>query len=380
MMFKNRAFFKFFFIIFASGLFGVGFYYLNQRGAQQITLFSKKTEIGINVEKEHRNDVEVIAENLNIPWEIAFLPNGEYLITERSGNLLKIGKDRLIIKVVGVSHNGEGGLMGLALHPNFSENAYIYFYLTSQEGENIVNRVERYKFDGNSLFEGEVIIDGILGASYHDGGRIEFGPDGFLFITTGDAGNKNLSQNKASLNGKILRINDDGTIPSDNPFGNAVYSYGHRNPQGLTWDNAGRLWATEHGRSGIMSGYDELNLIEMGKNYGWPVIQGGEEKDDMETPIVHSGASTTWAPAGAEYVDGSIFFAGLRGEALYEAVLDGTEVKKIFTHLLNEYGRLRAVRLGPDGYLYITTSNQDGRGSVNPNDDKLIRINPGMFR
>jgi glucose/arabinose dehydrogenase len=367
-------------LLILGGLIG-GAYYLAQR-KQAPTPSSPKTERGVGMDEtqEERADIEVVAENLEIPWEIAFLPNEEYLITERPGNLLKIGKDRQVIPIEGVTHIGEGGLLGLALHPNFQQNSYIYLYLTSQSGGRLINRVERYKLNGTSLSDRQVIIDEILGAQYHDGGRIEFSPDGYLFITTGDAGNENIAQDTSSLSGKILRVNDDGSIPEGNPFGNAVYSYGHRNPQGLTWDNQGRLWATEHGRSGIRSGYDELNYIEMGKNYGWPIIQGDETKDGMERPIIHSGANTTWAPAGAEFINGSIFFAGLRGATLYEAVLGNTTVTRLRTHFENEYGRLRAVRLGPDGYLYIATSNQDGRGSVNEGDDKLIRINPDIFR
>ena len=201
-------------------------------------------------------EIEVVAENLEIPWEVAFLPSGEILVTERPGRLLKIGKDRTIIEVSGVRHVGEGGLLGMALHPEFENNQLIYLYLTSSDAGKIVNRVERYKLGGNSLTNREVILEGIEGASNHDGGRIEFGPDRYLYVTTGDAQKSNLAQDTDSLNGKILRIKDDGGIPSDNPFGNAVYSYGHRNVQGLAWDGSGRLWASEHGRSGVLSGLD----------------------------------------------------------------------------------------------------------------------------
>jgi aldose sugar dehydrogenase len=224
-----------------------------------------------------------------------------------------------------------------------------------------------------------VLLDGVKGASNHDGGRIEFGPDGKLYITTGDAQEPNLAQDTNSLNGKILRINPDGTIPTDNPFNNAVYSYGHRNVQGLAWDDSGNLWATEHGPSGVQTGNDELNYIQKGKNYGWPEIKGQQSKSGMETPVIESGRNDTWAPAGAEYVNGSIFFAGLRGSALYEAKLSGTSVTDTKIHFRGEYGRLRAARLGPDGYLYLTTSNTDGRGSPKTGDDKLIRIHPRVF-
>ncbi len=280
----------------------------------------------------------------------------------------------------GVEHVGEGGLLGMTLHPRFSENQWVYLYLTTKNGEGLINRVERYRFGRDRLTEKTTIIDNIPVAANHDGGRIAFGSDGYLYITTGDAGKSNLAQDIYSLAGKILRLKDDGSIPPDNPFGNAVYSYGHRNSQGLAWDNKGRLWATEHGRSGVLSGLDELNLIEKGKNYGWPVIQGDEIKTGMESPVVQSGAAETWAPAGATFWDGSVFFGGLRGEALYEAKTTSERKVSLKIHFRKEFGRIRAVVLGPDGYLYITTSNTDGRGEPRASDDKIIRVNPSIFR
>lgn len=332
-----------------------------------------------NETSEQEVDLEVIAQNLEIPWEVAFLPDGQLLITERPGRVLKIGQDRTVIKIAGVHHIGEGGLLGMALHPNFESNQLVYLYLTSQDNGEVTNLVERYKLVNNQFENREVIFSGIKGAPYHDGGRIEFGPDGYLYITTGDAGDQGSAQDKNSINGTILRIKDDGSIPSDNPFGTAVYSYGHRNVQGITWDDEGNLWSTEHGPSGVRSGFDELNLINPGNNYGWPVVQGDENQGEMTRPVIHSGASDTWAPGDVEFVNGSLFFTGLRGEALYEAVLDGEKIIELKTHFRSEFGRLRAVRLGPDGYLYITTSNRDGRGSVNNGDDKLIRIHPRIF-
>lgn len=323
-----------------------------------------------------KENIEIIAFDLEIPWEVAFLPEGEMLVTERSGNLIKIDNDKTVIKIDGVSHIGEGGLLGLAVHPEFSTNHFIYLYLTTEENGKITNRVERYKLEGTVLSDRKIIIEGILGSSVHDGGRIAFGPDRYIYITTGDAGNSNLAQDKNSLNGKILRVADDGSVLSDNSFGNAIYSYGHRNSQGLTWDEKGRLWATEHGRSGIQSGLDELNLIEKGKNYGWPVIQGNEAKEGMVSPVIQSG-DDTWAPAGAVFLNGSIFFGGLRGEALYEYQI---EKKKLKTHFKGKFGRIRAVVFGPDDFLYITTSNRDGRGNIKEGDDKIIKINPEIFK
>lgn len=318
-------------------------------------------------------EIEIVTENLEIPWEMVPLPSGEWLVTERPGRLLKIGKDKTVIPVEGVEHRGEGGLLGLALHPDFERNGWIYLYLTSKSGEKLINRVERYRLASDELFDKKIILDNIPGASNHDGGRIAFGPDELLYITTGDAGDEASAQDTRSLAGKILRLHDDGRVPADNPFGNAVYSYGHRNSQGLAWDEAGNLWATEHGRSGLQSGYDELNLITKGANYGWPEIEGDETREGMITPVANSGADETWAPGGAVYTNGSIFFAGLRGETLYEAKLEGTKVADLVAHLRGNYGRLRSVSVVQNS-LYVLTSNRDGRGTPKLGDDKIIRL------
>ncbi|MDD3648106.1 MAG: PQQ-dependent sugar dehydrogenase [Candidatus Dojkabacteria bacterium] len=312
----------------------------------------------------------IIATNLEIPWEIAFLDDDVMLITERPGKLLVADPQILPLKIENVEHIGEGGLLGLAIHPDYASNNWIYIYRTIQVNGLIENQVVRYNFTQNKLSNQTVILDGIQGSSVHDGGRIKFGPDSKLYITTGDAGNEDLAQDIDSLNGKILRINDDGSIPDDNPFGTAVWTFGHRNPQGLAWDDTGRLWATEHGRSGILSGFDELNIIEKGKNYGWPVIQGSEVLQGLETPITQSGPDTTWAPAGAVFYNGSIFFTGLRGATLYEYKIEEDE---LISHLTNEYGRLRALVLH-DNFLYVSTSNRDGRGDPDIEDDMIIRI------
>lgn len=319
---------------------------------------------------------EVIAENLEIPWEIAFLPDGDLLVTERPGRLLRIGADRKTIPVSGVAHRGEGGLLGLALHPEFEENGWIYLYMTTAADGGLMNRIERYVLSGDALSKRRVIIDGIPGARNHDGGRIAFGPDGMLYATTGDAGNEQSAQDTGSLAGKILRVRDDGAIPADNPYGNAVYSYGHRNAQGIAWDGEGTLWATEHGRSGVRSGYDEVNKIRKGGNYGWPAIEGSETRPGMIAPETHSGAQTTWAPSGAAYVRGQLVFAGLRGAALYVSDISGGAAEAPVAHLQGEYGRLRAAALGPDGMLYVLTNNRDGRGVPEAGDDRIVKIDP----
>ena len=339
-------------------------------------------------------DIAIIAKNLTIPWDIAFLPDSDLLVTERDGTMLHIGQNgtRTAIEIPGVQHRGEGGLLGIALHPRFGENRWLYLYITEgSENGGTINRADRYTYDGQILADRTTVVSGIPGARFHNGGRIDFGPDGFLYIATGDASQPELAQDLSSLAGKILRVADDGTIPDDNPFPDSlVYSYGHRNPQGLAWDDNGALWSTEHGRSGIRSGFDELNRVVPGRNYGWPDIQGDEHTEanpdagtvEQFAPDLHSGPSTTWAPASATYWQGSIFFGGLRGSALYEAVLaqDSHQAPTLKTHFAGEFGRIRAVRIGPDGFLYFTTSNQDGRGRAAHDDDKIVRIHPAVLR
>lgn len=332
----------------------------------------------VSVDGQNSPRVEIIAENLSIPWEVVFLPDGELLITERPGQLVLL-KQGITIPVSGVRHVGEGGLLGAALHPNFTENNYVYLYQTTEAETGLVNRIVRYTLVGNELLFDRIIADALPGARYHDGGRIAFGPDGYLYATLGDAGNEAAAQDPENLAGSILRYTAEGNIPEDNPFGNAVYSYGHRNPQGLAWDEMGNLWSTEHGRSGVLSGFDELNLIEAGSNYGWPEIQGDETMPGAETPVLHSGPDTTWAPGGLAYSEGTLYFPGLRGQTLYEAVLDGTAVVELKEHLVGEYGRLRTVVVGEDGLLHLTTSNRDGRGNPTTEDDRLIRVNPRLL-
>jgi len=319
-------------------------------------------------------EVTVVAENLEIPWAIAFLPNKDLLVTERPGRVRRVSQDGEITTVAEideVEHIGEGGLLGITLHPDFTENKYIYVYYTYEStGNQTLNRVVRYSFENNTLSERQVIIDEIPGASNHNGGRIKFGPDGYLYVTTGDAQDPSLAQDTNSLAGKILRVTDEGEPVPGNPFNNAVYSYGHRNPQGLAWDGE-QLWATEHGPNAR----DELNRIEPGNNYGWPEIVGNEQRDDMQTAVINSGSST-WAPSGLTFSDGIFYFSGLRGNAL---LIYNPETNEVQQYLRNEYGRLREATFGPDGFLYVTTSNRDGRGRPNQGDDKIIRINPEIL-
>lgn len=323
------------------------------------------------VPDESSGEVEVVATGLDTPWAIAFLPDGDMVVTERPGRLRVFGANPATIEVPGVVERGEGGLLGLALHPDFSSNRFLYLYYTTVRGGTTMNRVARYVFEGATLTENRVIADNLPASGNHNGGRIAFGPNDLLYITTGDAGDADRAQDVNSYAGKILTVRDDGGDLR-------VHSYGHRNPQGLAWDAEGNLWATEHGRSGVFSGYDEVNLIEEGMNYGWPEIEGDETHTGMREPVVHSGPTTTWAPAGAVFWEGNLFFAGLRGEALYEYHPGQTQSAPV-AHFKGEYGRLRAVTVGPDGFLYFSTSNRDGRGSPADADDRILRVDPRAF-
>jgi len=317
-----------------------------------------------------------VVKDLEIPWALDFLPDRSIVFTERPGRvrLIAAGRGLLpqpLLEIPQVAHVGEGGLLGIAVHPDFTRNQFIYVYYTYREGNTLANRLVRYWKQGDSLTDATIILGGVPGASIHDGGRIKFGPDGYLYIAAGDASRPELAQDLDSLAGKILRIKDDGSIPADNPFpGSPVYSFGHRNPEGLAWDNLGRLWATEHGSSAN----DELNLVLPGSNYGWPVIRGDEKSPGMESPVIHSG-SDTWAPSGIAFWNGSLFFSGLRGQSLFQVPLD-SQPPSLKRQLNGSFGRLREVVLGPDGFLYITTSNRDGRGVPTPSDDQIIRVNP----
>jgi glucose/arabinose dehydrogenase len=347
---------------------------LKTKIAQEVFKLNDTTTEQTN--EEVSSEPEIIATGLTVPWEIAFLPNGDMLVTERSGTLKLFGNTNIEFPISGVRPMGEGGLLGLAIHPNFSQNHFVYLYFTTT---NATNKVVRYRLTHNQLAEDKTIIENIPGANNHNGGRIAFGPDKLLYITTGDAQQASLAQDTNSLAGKILRITDEGAVPLDNPFNNAVYSYGHRNPQGLAWDSEGRLWSTEHGRSGTSTGLDELNLIKPGANYGWPTIAGDETADGMQKPIAHSGPNTTWAPSGMAIFNNTMYFAGLRGQAIYQAKISADSVGPITSQFFGQYGRLRAITIH-DGYLYFSTSNRDGRGRAKTEDDRILRIKLSNYK
>lgn len=329
-------------------------------------------------------EVEIVAENLVVPWAIALSDEGKIYFTERSGavRVIEDGKLRpqpIITFGPPFVSQGEGGLMGIVLDPNYSQNRYMYVMHSYEEEGQIYNRVVRLIERDNEAFINRILLDKIPGGQIHNGGRIKIGPDQKLYITTGDAGNPMLAQDLASTAGKILRIELDGSIPEDNPFTNSpVYSLGHRNPQGLVWHSNNILYASEHGQSA----HDEINIIKPGANYGWPLVQGDQDTSEVniEKPLLHSGEET-WAPSGIAFINqgpwqDQLLVAALRGEQVLAVSLneEGTGVEQSESRFKNEYGRLREVIEADDGSIYLTTNNRDGRGNPDATDDKIIRL------
>ena len=333
--------------------------------------------------EKHPYEIEVVAEGLNVPWEMVIAEDGRLFFTERPGQIreIKNGKvveEPLLSLPAPFVSEGEGGLLGLALDLDFQTNHYMYTYHSYEDNGIIRNRVLRLVVEENHARIDKVILDGIVGDTNHNGGRLKIGPDGMLYITAGDRYKPELAQNQTSMGGKIFRIHRDGSIPDDNPIEESpVYSYGHRNPQGLAWHpETGDLFSSEHGQSA----HDEVNIIEAGKNYGWPIIQGEGTKEGMESPIAHSG-SETWAPSGITFVSkgkwkNQLLVANLRGMQVLKFELDesGKQVKKIESLFKEEYGRIRNITEAPDGSLYMMTNNRDGRGNPNEKDDRIIRL------
>jgi glucose/arabinose dehydrogenase len=325
-----------------------------------------------------RVEVSTLATNLEVPWSFAFLPNGDALVTERdSGRLLRVSPsgDVKEIQTPPEGGSGEGGLLGVAVSPDYREDRYVYAYYTTERD----NRVVRFRLGEKP----EPILTGIPVNTYHDGGRIKFGPDGMLYVSTGDAGDSSNSQNRNSLGGKILRIEPDGSVPHDNPFpGNPVYSYGHRNVEGLAWDAKGQLYASEFGENT----WDEVNKIEAGQNYGWPEVEGRGGEDQGYVDPITVWPTSEASPSGAEILvdgaipqwEGDLFVTALRGERLWRLELNGSgevvEREKLLDH---EFGRIRDVAQAPDGSLWVSTSNRDSYGSpVSAQDDRILRLAP----
>ncbi|WP_433497683.1 PQQ-dependent sugar dehydrogenase [Sphaerimonospora sp. CA-214678] len=309
---------------------------------------------------------------LSVPWAIAFLPDGDALVTERdSTRLLRVtpqGRRRQIDVIEGVSPSGEGGLLGVAVSPDFATDHYIFLYFTADDD----NRVVRYRYGDRGLSDPVAIVTGIPKGGIHNGGRLAFGPDGHLYASTGEIGDTGLAQDRNSLAGKILRMTVDGRPAPGNPFGNLVWTYGHRNVQGLAWDRHGRMYATEFGQNT----YDEINLIEKGRNYGWPEVEGMGRKPGFTDPLL-TWSTDEASPSGLAYADGALWAAALRGRRLWRIPLDdsgrtGSPVA-LYT---GDYGRLRAVATAPDGKLWVSTSNRDGRGEPRDGDDRILVVPP----
>ncbi len=312
----------------------------------------------------------VIASGLSVPWGIAFLPDGSALVTERdTAQIVRVpaagGAARPVGKVPGVRPGGEAGLLGIAVSASYATDHFVYVYFTAAED----NRVARLTYDGTTLGEPQVLLSGIQKADHHDGGRIAFGPDGMLYVATGDAGERGTAQDRGSVNGKILRLTPAGRPAPGNPYaGSPVWSYGHRNVQGLAWDSTGTLWASEFGQNA----WDELNHIVPGGNYGWPVVEGPQQHAGFIQP-------TAWwrtedaSPSGIAVAGDAVWMAGLKGERLWRIDLRaGSAGPRGF--FKGTYGRLRAVATAPDGSLWVSTSNRDGRGSPKKGDDQILRI------
>jgi glucose/arabinose dehydrogenase len=344
-----------------------------------------KTKDGITLK------VETVVTGLEVPWSIAFTSATRMLVTERPGRVRAVENGVLraapLAVISDVESRGETGLMGLTLAPDYEKSRFLYVSYGYAVPGGIHVRVVRFHDDGTGFSQRKVIIEGLPAARFHAGCRLRFGPDGKLYVTTGDATTREIAQKLDSLGGKTLRLDPDGTIPADNPFpGSPVFSYGHRNSQGLDWQpGTGLQFQTEHGPSGFdgPGGGDEVNIVEKGKNYGWPVVHHKMSREGMVSPLLEFTPAI--APSGASFVTGSklpalkgdFLFACLIGERLMRVRLDPANPRRVLDTeplFVQEYGRLREVQNGPDGAIYLATSNRDGRGSVRRGDDRILRL------
>lgn len=339
--------------------------------------------------KEVHYQVEEVVRGLEVPWGIAFTSSERMLVTERPGRVRVIENDVLRGEPLHifseVSTGGEEGLMSIVLHPEYAQNRWVYASYAHQSSDGMWVRVVRFRDKGEVIDDLTTILDRIPAARFHAGSELAFGPDGKLYITTGDATDRDLAQDIDSLAGKILRLNDDGTIPEDNPIsGSPIWSYGHRNPQGIAWDSEGIMYETEHGPSGFdgPGGGDEVNKIEKGGNYGWPLVSHERSREGTMSPLLVFTPAE--APASAMVYSGklfpqfkdNLFFGALRGENLMRVAIEDGAAQGFERLFLEEYGRIREVMEGPDGAIYFTTSNRDGRGSPEKEDDRIFRIVP----
>ncbi len=316
----------------------------------------------------------VVATGLEVPWGVAFLPNGDAIVTERdSARVLRIDADSHEVAELGrvpeAAPRVEAGLLGVAVSPSYDEDSLIYLYLTTATD----NRVVKVPIERGALGSPEVILDGIPNGAIHDGGQLEFGPDGHLYVSTGETGEPELAQDPDSLGGKILRITTDGDPAPGNPDPDSpVWSLGHRNVQGLAFDDDGRLWASEFGEQT----WDELNLIEPGANYGWPMVEGRSGTDGTGNLVdpVAVWRTDEASPSGLAWHDGSLWLAALRGERLWQVPTDGASISDPVDWFVGDYGRMRGVVSAPDGTLWVTTSNRDGRGDPARDDDRILIV------
>ncbi|WP_026674145.1 PQQ-dependent sugar dehydrogenase [Alkalihalobacterium bogoriense] len=320
-------------------------------------------------ELEFNEEPIVIADNLDIPWSIEKAGDIFY-ITERGGHIVKVENgvtERHTVHLEQeLSSMPEAGLLGFVLDPDFPNTNLAYAYYTYEKSDDPYNRIVTLRYENDQWQEEDILLDNIPSGTYHHGGRLKIGPDGYLYATTGDASVPEIAQDIDSLGGKIIRMELDGTIPEDNPFTNSyIYSFGHRNPQGLTWATDGSFYSSEHGSSAN----DEINEIESGLNYGWPIIQGDEEREGMVSPLFTSGNDSTWAPSGMDYYNNRLYVAALRGSAIIELNLETGEHQEIVTGL----GRIRDIKI-EGNTLYFISNNTDGRGNPAENDDKLYQL------
>jgi len=313
--------------------------------------------------------VRTVADGLQTPWGLTFLPDGTALVGERdTTRVLAVRGDQVreVGAVDAASPRGEAGLLGLAASPTYDRDRLVYAYVSTASD----NRVVRFRYDGRRLGTVQPVLTGIPNGFIHDGGRLLFADDGTLFVSTGETGEPPLAQDPASLGGKILRITTDGQPAPDNPDpGSPVWTLGHRNVQGLAYDGQGRLWATEFGQDT----WDELNLIERSRNYGWPFVEGRGDDDRFRNPFV------TWrtddaSPSGLAFARGSLWAGALNGERLWEVPVTASGTGKPRGWFVGDYGRLRTVVRAPNGNLWVTTSNRDGRGDPAPQDDRILEL------
>ena len=309
-----------------------------------------------------------VATGIEVPWGLAFLPDKSALVAERdSGKIKRIADGQVseVGEVEDVNPSSEGGLLGLAVDPGYPGKPYIYAYYSGGDD----NRIARITYQSGKLSDQQVILEGIPAAAIHNGGRLRFGPDGFLYAGTGDGSDRPNSQNDDSLGGKILRITTEGKAAPGNPDGRVWITKGHRNVQGLAFDG-NQLYAAEFGQNT----WDELNAITPGSNYGWPAAEGISQLDGMTDPIAQWHTADA-SPSGIAFAKGHIFMASLRGQRLWAIpVAGGKRVGEPQAFFTNQYGRLRTVETAPDGSLWVTTSNTDGRGDTRDGDDRVLRV------